>query len=115
MTKIHKQDSQLGKMLFDDNAVRLADFSNTDYIFSVNFAFVFALDRIFNFSFLLCFYKTLCRYSRKKTSFFLIPSGHLPRWEMWGGVRGKENEWSYKAQDGQELKQNVLGSHGVRT
>jgi hypothetical protein len=40
MTKIHKQDSQLGKMLFDDNAVRLADFSNTDYIFFVNFAFV---------------------------------------------------------------------------
>jgi hypothetical protein len=29
---------------------------------------------------------------------------------MSGGVRGKDHEWSYKAQDGQEFKQNVFGS-----
>ena len=27
---------------------------------------------------------------------------------------GKEDGWSFKVQDGQEFKQNVVGSHGVR-
>jgi hypothetical protein len=35
-------------------------------------------------------------------------------WDMSGGVRGKEHEWSYKTEDGQELKENVFGSYGVR-
>jgi hypothetical protein len=31
-----------------------------------------------------------------------------------GKSKGKrEHEWSYQAQDGQELKQNFLESHGV--
>ncbi len=45
----------------------------------------------------------------RTTQFFLIPWTHLPLWEMSGGVRGKEHEWSYKSQDGQELKSECLG------
>ena len=37
-----------------------------------------------------------------------------PSCEMSTREGGKENVWSYKERDSQELKQNVLGSHGVR-
>jgi hypothetical protein len=38
----------------------------------------------------------------------------LGLWDMSGGVRGKEYEWSYKAQNDQKLNQNVFGSHGMK-
>ncbi len=45
----------------------------------------------------------------RTAEFFWIPYTHLPLWEMSGGVRGKEHEWSYKTQDGKELKTECLG------
>ncbi len=58
-------------------------------------------------------WQQICR-SRTNCQVFFEFLAHMSLCEMSRAVRGKEHVWSSKVQDDQELKQNVLWSHGVR-